>query len=250
MENDLYEITTSNTNKSMYVYCEFENNIGWTVIQRRFDGSISFYQNWNAYKTGFGNLDKTGEFWLGLDNMHALSTQRNYTLQIEMTDWRDETYLAEYDLFRVDDEKSKYKLKLGAYRKEASNAGDSFGDELNEEQSHNGMPFSTYDNDNDMRFYDNCAQLFKSGWWFNQCFNSNLNGIYYHYSSSSSKKRSDKSKLVVVRHQRQQQPQQQLHEENPQLRFLRNGIHWNTIDFYKSLKTTKMRIAQTASLSL
>ncbi len=201
-------------------------------MQRRFDGAVSFYQNWNAYKNGFGNLDKNGEFWMGLESMHALTTQNNYSLQIEMTDWKDDVYIAEYNSFKVDDEKSKFKLRLGAYKKEASNAGDSLGDELNAEQSHNGMSFSTFDSDNDMRFYDNCAQLFKSGWWFNQCFNSNLNGIYYHYSNINTKKRSEnnnKSKFAR-------------HEENPQLRFLRNGIHWNSIDFYKSLKSTKLRI--------
>jgi hypothetical protein len=162
--------------------------------------------------------------------MHLLTSQHNYSFQIEMTDWKDEVYVAEYDWFRVEDEKSKYKLRLGEYKREASNAGDSLGDELNAEQSHNGMQFSTFDSDNDQRFHDNCAQLFKSGWWFNNCFNANLNGVYYHYSNVNTKKRSEnKSKFT-----RQ--------EENAQLRFLRNGIHWNNIDFYKSLKSTKLRI--------
>lgn len=32
---------------------------------------------------------------------------------------------------------------------------------------HNGLPFSTKDNDNDINRSGNCAQ--SSGWWFNNC---------------------------------------------------------------------------------
>jgi hypothetical protein len=152
-----------------------------------------------------------------------------------LTDWKDELYIAEYLIFRVDDEKNKYKLEISGYLKNLSNSGDSLGDTPNSfnGQTHNNMPFSTFDSDNDMRFYDNCAQLFKSGWWFNACFQANLNGIYYHYSSSSSNNNSNNNKGI----KKFNKP-----EEHSQLRFLRNGIHWNSIDLYKSLKTTKLRI--------
>lgn len=50
---------------------------------------------------------------------------------------------------------------------------------------HNGMMFSTKDNDND-RFKGNCAASRGNGWWFNACHHSNLNGIYYKKETSTS----------------------------------------------------------------
>ncbi|KAF4119222.1 hypothetical protein G5714_001273 [Onychostoma macrolepis] len=53
----------------VWVYCQMisdgkaEYKGGWTVIQRRMDGSVNFYRPWDQYKRGFGNVES--EYWLG-----------------------------------------------------------------------------------------------------------------------------------------------------------------------------------------
>ena len=85
---------------------------GWTVFQKRLDGSVEFYRGWDDYKRGFGNLN--GEFWLGLDKIHRLTKQRS-RLRVDLEDTTGKTAYAEYDFFGVASEKSKYKLSLGTY---------------------------------------------------------------------------------------------------------------------------------------
>lgn len=55
------------------------------------------------------------------------------------------------------------------------------GDSL---KPHDGMKFTTKDQDNDT-FGKNCAVLFKGAWWFHYCIDSNLNGPYHKSSVKS-----------------------------------------------------------------
>eukprot|EP00058_Branchiostoma_floridae_P000901 XP_002586389.1 hypothetical protein BRAFLDRAFT_108533 [Branchiostoma floridae] len=146
---------------------------GWTVIQKRANGTVNFFRNWAAYKSGFG--DPRGDFWLGLDNMHLLTGRGGYKLQISLEDWNGIKAYAEYNSFKVDSEDNKYRLRLGKYH---GNSGDAL-------TWHNNMAFTTKDSDNDP-FIGNCAGYQRGGWWYNACAHSNLNGIYYpggYYSS-------------------------------------------------------------------
>jgi len=138
---------------------------GWTVFQKRLDGSVDFNRGWADYKRGFGNLN--GEFWLGLDKINRLTKAKN-RLRVDLEDTQGKTAYADYDMFAVASERNNYKLSLGTY---SGTAGDSLG-------YHRNSPFSTKDRDNDNN-KGNCATVFKGGWWFNSCVVASLNGYYY-----------------------------------------------------------------------
>ena len=147
-------------------YCDMETDGGgWTVFQRREDGSVSFYRNWENYQQGFGNL--SGEFWLGLDKIHRL-TPTATQLRTDMRDFDGNSRYAQYSSFSVGDSVSKYTLSVSGYN---GTAGDSF-------TLHNGYMFTTMDQDNDV-WSGNCALAYKGGWWFRACHQSNLNGLYH-----------------------------------------------------------------------
>jgi len=138
---------------------------GWTVFQRRQDGSVDFYRGWNNYKVGFGQL--TAEFWLGNDKIHRLTASRPSSLRVELEDWKGGKVYAKYGKFNIADEQAQYRLEVGSY---SGTAGDSLA-------FHNNMAFSTKDRDND-RSRSHCAESYTSAWWYNGCFDSNLNGKY------------------------------------------------------------------------
>ena len=94
------------------VYCDMETTGGgWTVFQRRQDGSINFNQSWNGYKQGFGNL--SGEFWLGNDHLAQMTAMKVYKLHIDLQDFDLWRVYAEYDDFLVLSEERLYRLVLG-----------------------------------------------------------------------------------------------------------------------------------------
>lgn len=63
--------------KIIQVFCDQTTDGGrWTVFQRRIDGSVNFFQDWDNYKSGFGQLQN--EFWLGNENIFTMSLQGLY----------------------------------------------------------------------------------------------------------------------------------------------------------------------------
>ncbi|XP_017855168.1 fibrinogen-like protein 1 [Drosophila busckii] len=131
------------------VYCDN----GWIVVQRRINGSENFHRNWRAYKEGFGNV--RGEFFIGLEKLHHLTTMRTHELRIILEDFWGNVRHAQYSEFLIGDENESYELKqLGEY---SGNADDAL-------RSHKHAKFSTPDHTDQLR---HCAQIYKAGWWFN-----------------------------------------------------------------------------------
>lgn len=157
------------TENKIQVYCDMATDGGgWTVFQRRGDYGRSkdyFYNDWDTYKRGFGKV--TQDFWLGNDNIFALTSQRLYSLRIDLRDLENNARYAAYDNFWIDGEEYNYTLHVRGYQ---GYAGDSF-------TVHSGLPFTTKDRDNDT-YEKNCAVSFSGAWWYKSCHSSNLNGLY------------------------------------------------------------------------
>ena len=146
------------------VYCDMTtDNGGWIVIQRnRKNSKVSFKRNWREYEQGFGDLNK--DFWAGLELMHTLTQRGQWEMRVDYQK-NDKTWsYLHYNQFSVGSASEEYPLTVGRFTGVGS---DLFA-------YHNGMKFSTPHNDND-KHSDNCAARNKNGWWFNDCYNIDIN---------------------------------------------------------------------------
>ena len=142
---------------------------GWFIIQRRVDDSVSFERSWDEYVDGFGDVD--GNFWLGLEAVHDLTTACPMKLQIDVVPFDIPAVSIPYQQFHVGDAASQYLLTVNS---------DTPGENLlfTSMNHHSGKEFSTYDNDNDDHS-DSCAVGYRAGWWFGGCGTYvHVNGVY------------------------------------------------------------------------
>uniref|UniRef100_H3DM73 Tenascin XB n=1 Tax=Tetraodon nigroviridis TaxID=99883 RepID=H3DM73_TETNG len=162
-EVDIYPL--GKEGRSVRVYCDMETDGGgWTVFQRRLNGKMDFYRTWSEYSAGFGNLSE--EFWLGNDVLYNLTSVSPMSLRVDMRYGNDTVY-AHYANFSIDSKERHYALTVSGY---TGTAGDSM-------RYHNGRPFSAWDKNPDPLGI-HCARSYMGGWWYKNCYKTNLNGLY------------------------------------------------------------------------
>ena len=168
--NGIYKIH-QNILKIIQVYCDqTTDGGGWTVFQRRIDGSVDFFRDWEHYEQGLGNLQN--DYWLGNENIFTLTLQGLYPggneLRIVMMNAKKVKKSVKYADFHITNAVTKYTLHVNGFN----------GTLTNKLELHDRHKFSTFDSDNDNN-PKSCASMFFGGWWFGNCFNAHLNGKYY-----------------------------------------------------------------------
>ncbi|KAJ8033404.1 Fibrinogen C domain-containing protein 1-A [Holothuria leucospilota] len=165
MEDGVYKVYPLQWTGSPFdVYCRE----GWTVFQRRQDGSVDFYLEWTSYKEGFGNVEN--EMWLGNEKLFYLTSQYPNELRINVTFDDNSSYWLSYDVFGIGDEQTNFILdNLGSF---TGNTGYDYM------AFHRHQQFTTFDRDNDAHNSQNCAKRHFGAWWYRNCYASNLNGLY------------------------------------------------------------------------
>ena len=150
------------------VYCDMSTDSGgWVVIQRnKKDSLVNFNKNWTEYEEGFGDLNK--EFWYGLAAISCLTQRGQWEMRVDYQFNNGTWSYLHYNQFSVGNASEEYPLTVGWFTGVGT---DWFNDKS---YPHNGMKFSTPDNDNDKRS-GNCAASFQSGWWHNNCYRININ---------------------------------------------------------------------------
>uniref|UniRef100_A0A8C1XRX5 Fibrinogen C domain containing 1 n=1 Tax=Cyprinus carpio TaxID=7962 RepID=A0A8C1XRX5_CYPCA len=151
-EDGIYSVFPTHYPEGFQVFCDMTTDGGgWTVIQRREDGSVNFFRDWEAYREGFGKI--TGEHWLGKPSM-SLSVMQSHQFRVWVTILgKCHDFHFHSGCLVTRSEKCDSLLK------------------------HNGMKFTTKDKDND-HSENNCASFYHGAWWYRNCHTSNLNGQY------------------------------------------------------------------------
>jgi len=152
--------TTSNSIQVMSVN-------GWIIIHQRLDSTLNWTLPWSSYKAGFGTAN--GDYWMGNDNIHLVTTSKLYRLRMEVLSMTMGWFSTEYNLFTLDAESNFYQIHVSQYVPWDG------GDIMNYNKSggvyvQNGMNFTTFDQQHDHSQLANCASVGGGGFWYNDCW--------------------------------------------------------------------------------
>ena len=143
-----------------------------TTIQRRTSDGVDFNRGWNDYVNGFGDID--GNYWMGLEAIHQLTTANDVSISINIETFEGEPFTLKLEMFSVGNAESKYAWNFSGYSQSSGRVQRSAFPSANR-----GMKFTTRDSDNDLNDDINCASdLFIGGWWYASCGAVSPNGNY------------------------------------------------------------------------
>jgi len=151
------------------VYCDMTEG-GWTVLQKRVDGSLDFERSWSEYVNGFGYLNH--EFWLGLEKIHRLTKTKKriqFDFQLRSGGWKHLVYKS----FKVQGADSSYRLHVSSHIR---------GFHAKSFMYNSGQMFYTHDHDNPNK----CASRWRGGWWYDYCSFLYINSLYNTTNSKAS----------------------------------------------------------------
>lgn len=146
----------------------------WTILQENNIGPDSIFgsKKWDDYKKGFQETGRGS--WLGLDEMHKLTSTGNWQILVSYRDCGDhDEACAIFDDFKIDGEDSRYEFHVGT---KVTSGG---GGALQGFETNNNKKFATADKRNG---HSTCPKYYEAGWWFGRCYveqscpNCNLHG--------------------------------------------------------------------------
>ncbi|XP_063915352.1 angiopoietin-1-like [Zophobas morio] len=162
----IYRIKPDSAPNAIEVLCDLEKEGGgWTHILHSFH-EAQFGHGFDENKKGFGEL--SGEFWLGLDNIHHLTRYEDNELLVELVVREGTSVFTHYDRFKMGNEDDDYTVTVSGYN---GAAGDS-------SSSESSTKFSTQKNDLDNWWSEKCALDFGDRWWYRYYMSCLLSRIH------------------------------------------------------------------------
>ena len=114
-----------------------------------------------------------GNFWIGLEEIHQLTTRHDVSLYIDIETFEGEPFTLKLQTFYVGNAASNYVIHFTGY----SHSSDRVKVDLFP-SSYDGMMFTTRDRDNDLKDYNCASEDHRGGWWYKKCARINPNGNY------------------------------------------------------------------------